>query len=647
MRRAGIHILLMGCFIFSAVRAGVGQITRPELKCLSAPAYFPGPGVGFTETVADDCARLKVDMLRVEMIAEFDPQRTFCYESYETVVDRAAAREMSVLGLIDYQSVAWQSQAEWETPEFREAFVARTEELVTHFSNRPNPIRHWEIWNEQDICVPEFCVRIEPESYAALLVETYHAIKAIDPGATVVFGGLSPKGFEYTENYLADFYATTAAQDHYAEHGYHPFDVMACHPYPETFTNPRFGMANVIDTRIKAVMNANGDAHKKVWLTEMGWNSSHVSQNQQASYLTSSFEIMDTHVDPANPGLGPYVERYFWFHYRDFGTTDDWGLRTADLATEKPSYAAYDALGPEAVTKPIPPPETAPPGVFQELVENAGDFAFPPDADDPLNGNVATRILGGFHSLNTDPADHEPAFTDGAGLGALTGLLRDFPGANVPAWSGYWVLRNGSPVHLSEVRVFSGNLDRDGRVYHHYDLYVTSDPQPGAASAWTLLREEIAPASFGDNNAAGLYEAASTRVTADQGGWLAEGVTGLRLDFFAVTSTSPWFNDDWPPCTDGDRDGAIAAYASPLIYEVDAYFDAFLPDFDGDGDIDMDDFGAFQTCLTGNSAPQLLPECQLARLDGDSDVDEGDTALFLGCLSGAGVALNPGCLDVP
>jgi len=84
-----------------------------------------------------------------------------------------------------------------------------------------------------------------------------------------------------------------------------------------------------------------------------------------------------------------------------------------------------------------------------------------------------------------------------------------------------------------------------------------------------------------------------------------------------------------------------------LIFEVDAYFAAFLPDFDGDGDIDLADYGAFQACLTGSFTPQTLPECQLARLDDDSDVDADDTSLFLGCLSGAGVPLEADCLDVP
>jgi hypothetical protein len=41
----------------------------------------------------------------------------------------------------------------------------------------------------------------------------------------------------------------------------------------------------------------------------------------------------------------------------------------------------------------------------------------------------------GWHSVNTNPADQLPAFTDGEGILAsgLTGLLNDFPASGHPA----------------------------------------------------------------------------------------------------------------------------------------------------------------------------------------------------------------------
>lgn len=67
-------------------------------------------------------------------------------------------------------------------------------------------------------------------------------------------------------------------------------------------------------------------------------------------------------------------------------------------------------------------------------------------------------------------------------------------------------------------------------------------------------------------------------------------------------------------------------------------------DFDADGDVDMQDFGHLQACLSGPAIPQTDPVCQNARLDADTDVDQNDLALFLACFSGANVPSNPACM---
>jgi hypothetical protein len=68
-------------------------------------------------------------------------------------------------------------------------------------------------------------------------------------------------------------------------------------------------------------------------------------------------------------------------------------------------------------------------------------------------------------------------------------------------------------------------------------------------------------------------------------------------------------------------------------------------DFDRDDDVDMEDFGHLQVCLTGMLQPQDDPECQDAKLDGDADVDQADVDIFLGCLTGANMPADHGCAD--
>jgi hypothetical protein len=68
------------------------------------------------------------------------------------------------------------------------------------------------------------------------------------------------------------------------------------------------------------------------------------------------------------------------------------------------------------------------------------------------------------------------------------------------------------------------------------------------------------------------------------------------------------------------------------------------PDFDKDGDVDLEDFGPFQACISGWLLPQNDPACQRAKLNGDNSVDQEDVAIFLGCLTGPEIPANPNCL---
>jgi hypothetical protein len=50
-------------------------------------------------------------------------------------------------------------------------------------------------------------------------------------------------------------------------------------------------------------------------------------------------------------------------------------------------------------------------------------------------------------------------------------------------------------------------------------------------------------------------------------------------------------------------------------------------DFDGDGDVDLVDFGEFQLCFTGPGV-SLDPGCECGDFDGDNDLDLADFGSF-------------------
>ncbi len=79
------------------------------------------------------------------------------------------------------------------------------------------------------------------------------------------------------------------------------------------------------------------------------------------------------------------------------------------------------------------------------------------------------------------------------------------------------------------------------------------------------------------------------------------------------------------------------------VWQFTVATDAFPADHDNDGDVDLDDFASYQTCLTGSGQTITNADCFWADLDGDWDADHVDLSLFLGCMSGPGTPPPSGC----
>jgi len=66
-----------------------------------------------------------------------------------------------------------------------------------------------------------------------------------------------------------------------------------------------------------------------------------------------------------------------------------------------------------------------------------------------------------------------------------------------------------------------------------------------------------------------------------------------------------------------------------------------IADYDGDFDVDQEDFGHLQACMTGHMEGPPESGCEDADLEGDGDVDLTDFGIFQGCVGGANNP--PGC----
>ncbi len=120
----------------------------------------------------------------------------------------------------------------------------------------PQPISMWEVWNEPWI---PYYWPVQPfmKSYLQLLRVAHAAIKAADPSAKVVLGGMPNASWQV----LTDLYKIRGAN--------RLFDVVDIHAYTE------FPQGVIKILRLdRAVMTAGGDGRKPMILGEMGWTSS-------------------------------------------------------------------------------------------------------------------------------------------------------------------------------------------------------------------------------------------------------------------------------------------------------------------------------------------------------------------------------------
>jgi hypothetical protein len=132
-----------------------------------------------------------------------------------------------------------------------------------------------------------------PQEYAALLRAAYSAIKAADPNAWVLLGGISPAPDNEPISYSPQSWLT----DIYADGGKGSFDAVNVHPYdwpaaPMDGSTSSWNYFYNIPNWIYSVMQQNGDGNMKIWGTEFGYPtapnpsySNAVSDALQATYI--------------------------------------------------------------------------------------------------------------------------------------------------------------------------------------------------------------------------------------------------------------------------------------------------------------------------------------------------------------------------
>ncbi len=208
----------------------------------------------------------------------------------------------------------------WNDPQnYWGQFVYQT---ALHYRGR---IQAWEIWNEPDV---PFFWQGTAEQYAQLLKVAYFAIKAADPDAIVLFGGLA---YWYKPDFSRQVFAALAADPQSTQHHAY-FDALALHLYSNS--EQAYTITRIVASSMRRYVGKH-----PIWMTEAGVPISDdggVATPYAATMEEAASYVIEAYASARAAG----VERFVIFRMHDAGGIEQFGL-TRDDYSIRPAYLAY------------------------------------------------------------------------------------------------------------------------------------------------------------------------------------------------------------------------------------------------------------------------------------------------------------------
>jgi murein DD-endopeptidase MepM/ murein hydrolase activator NlpD len=232
---------------------------------------------------------------------------------YDAVVDGYIKRGIQVYGLIGHEITNYPDTLLTEEGDSATGrtwiaeYVSRFVTVVTHFRGR---VTFWESYNEPSAWHP--IVKkpvVHPYWFARLLQDVYQAVK-IDRGmkdVTLISGPLFAHTIagENAESAQVNYLNNTfkAGRRHHGwdqfqkQHGTMPFDGLGYHLYVYERENvPPATIKAALESYLNQIYNAwksnDGNAlKKKIYISEFGWQSNDMGEDQQKERMTTAFRV--------------------------------------------------------------------------------------------------------------------------------------------------------------------------------------------------------------------------------------------------------------------------------------------------------------------------------------------------------------------
>jgi len=345
IRRLSLGRLSLAVFLAGLLAVVIGAAGAPAASAAEPGVVVPGP----TALRVGDIRALGTHWVRMFVTwPDLEPARGVYaanwWASYEQAIAALPVGTKVILDVVDTPRWETGSNNQHTPPAHASDYAALLARLARQFAGR---VSAYEIWNEED--APWWWTGApDPAAYARLLQATYPAIKAADPSATVVLGGLTGNDYQFLEGvYRA---GGKGSFDAVGVHTDTACNILSPYVFLRGADNRLITDSFLAYREVRATMLANGD-EKPIWMTEMSWRTTGsvcsegawaghkaggVSVEQQATYLSQAYHCL---------AQDPYVQVALWYPLQDEGPVVSGLLRSN--GSRKPSFAAMRSYATE------------------------------------------------------------------------------------------------------------------------------------------------------------------------------------------------------------------------------------------------------------------------------------------------------------